>query len=258
MKNFDDITKAPSFAELHIERALNAVIKTPGKASNPALSPSGLSCQRAAAFKLSGAVCKDEEETYESSLPATVGSFLHERIQTYLRHDSIWVDVEDFVKSHPHLGLTVRGTQKIDGEVSLLFSGVRNGKKVSPPFSFQCDGIVCIDGEYYIVEIKSESEKAWQARTAPNPGHAEQGTAYAFLYGIKKILWIYVSRESFGTHRKIYEQEIPDTRVEQFVATVQSIGNAVLTNSISTLPKARNCHWCAFSDVCKELDAMSK
>lgn len=254
MQDFDTIKSAPSFAELRLEKAINGVIIHPSSVCNPTLSPSGLTCPRSAAFKLKGATARESEETYESGIAAAMGSFIHERIQFLLRNDEIYVDVEDFIKEHPELGLSVRPIQKHAGEVSLYFSGVRNGKKVSPPFSFQCDGIVRIDGKYYLVEIKSESEKAWQARTAPNPGHQKQGIAYSFLYGIEGVLWVYASRESFGMHRKVYLQTIPQEKVDALVSYVQDIGDAVEKDDIKRLPKVKDCRYCAFIDICKVLD----
>lgn len=252
MKMFDEVGAHSSYPEFRLEKVMNGVIHIPEEPSRKTLSPSGLVCQRAAAFKLKGAIRREEEETYESNLAAAMGTFIHERIQKFLRNSDIWVEVEDFIKSRPELGLQVNDVQKHDGEVSLLFSG-RRGDIVVPPFSFQCDGIVLIDGEYYIVEIKSETEAAWAKRSAPNPKHEEQGVGYAFLYGIRKILWVYASRESFGSHRKVYLQEIEESRVNSFVSTVSNIGEKVDADRIVDLPKAKDCRYCAFVHQCKDL-----
>lgn len=254
MLEFDDMKIQKSFPEMKLEQAMNSVIKLPARPSNKALSPSSIGCQRAAAFKLSGAWGKEDEETYESGLAAAMGSFCHERIQKFLSQSDIWVDVKEFVDENPDLGLSVAKVQKHEGEISLTFSGIRKGEKVSPPFSFQCDGIVRIDGEYYIVEIKSETEAAWQKRQAPNPKHQEQGTGYSFLYGIKNILWVYVSRESFGVHRKVYLQNIPKVQIDLFQTMCMDIGEAVEEKNIGRLPKAKDCRYCAFVNECRKLD----
>lgn len=254
MKQFEQVVYKKSFPEFKLEQALSTVIHIPEKKTNPMLSPSGLSCRRAAAFKLAGSTVKADEETYESGLAAAMGSFCHQRIQKFLSASDIWVDVETFISEHPDLGLSIAQNQKSEGELSLVFSGIRQGKKVSPPFSFQCDGILFIEGQYYIMEIKSETEAAWQKREAPNPKHADQGTGYSFLYGIPNILWVYVSRESFGTHRKIYLQEIPQTSISAFSSMCLDIGNAVEEGDIGRLPKAKDCRYCGFIDICKKLD----
>lgn len=254
MKQFEDMSCVKSFPELALEKAMATVVHTPEIKMNPMLSPSGLGCSRAAAFKLSGAYSKADEETYESGLAAAMGTFCHQRIQKFLSHSDIWVDVNTFIAEHPELGLEISDKQKSEGEVSLVFSGVRNGVKVSPPFSFQCDGILFIDGQYYIMEIKSESEAAWQKREAPNPKHSDQGTAYSFLYQIPRILWVYVSRESFGTHRKIYFQQVSDSAVASLSSKCIEIGNAVEEGDIKRLPKAKDCKYCGFIDICKKLD----
>lgn len=256
MKNFDEVKTQKSFPELALERAMSTVVVSPAKPSTPSLSPSGLGCQRAAAFKLSGAMCREDTETYESSLAAAMGSFVHERLQKFMSKSDIWVNVENYIKEHPELNLKLRENQKHEGEVSLEFSGNRAEMKV-PPFTFQCDGIVKIEGEYYLIEIKTETEGAWQKREAPNPKHQEQGKAYAFLYGIRNILWVYASRESFGTHRKIYLQTIEDSKITAFQAVITGIGAAVEAKSISSLPKAKDCKYCAFIDLCKKLDKPS-
>lgn len=253
MKTFDDVRLQGSFPEFTLEKAMNTVIKIPAKKSTPSLSPSGLGCQRAAAFKLSGSMSREDEETYESGLAAAMGSFVHERLQKFMSKSDIWVDIHDYISEHPELNLVVREDQKHDGEVSLSFPGKRKDLSV-PPFTFQCDGMVKIQGEYYLIEIKTETETAWVKREAPNPKHQEQGKAYAFLYGIKKILWVYASRESFGTHRKVYLQEIEESKIDAFKTSIFNIGKAVEESSINTLPKAKDCKYCAFIDLCKELD----
>lgn len=252
MQTFEQVKFSQSYPELRLEKAINGIIIHPEKESRKTLSPSGLNCQRAAAFKLMGLVMRGEEETYESNLAAEMGSFIHARIQKFLSKSDIWVNVEDFIAEHPELGITLNPEQKNPGEISLLFSGKRDGIEV-PPFSFQCDGIVKIDGEYYIVEIKSETETAWEKRTAPNPKHSEQATGYSFLYGIKNILWIYASRESFGTHRKIYLQEVEKNKIKGFVSTVSDIGLKVNENRVVDLPKSKDCRYCAFIESCKKL-----
>lgn len=253
MKSFEEIKLKPTFPELMLDKVINGVIEKPAMRSNPTLSPSGLGCQRAAAFKLSGALGRGESETYESNLAAEMGTFIHERIQKFMSVSPIWVDIKEYIKEHPDLNLMLSRVQKHAGEVSLTFDGKR-GRLELPPFSFQCDGIVNISGEYFIVEIKSESESAWQIRTAPNPKHTSQAVGYAFLYGIPRILWIYASRESFGAHRKIYRQDVDERLILPFIQMVQNIGRAVKSSSIHLLPKSKDCRYCAFIDECKKLD----
>lgn len=257
MKNFEEVRNISSFPELAVERALNGIIYKEGAFARKTLSPSGLICPRAAAFKLSGYWQEGKEETYDSDLVMEMGTFVHERIQKFLRASDIWVEVEDYLKEFPELNIEINPFQKHAGETSLLFSGERGNIKV-PPFSFQCDGIVKIDGEYYLVEIKSETERAWENRRAPNPKHALQGTAYSFLYGIKNILWIYASRESFGSHRKVYCQEVSKESVNSFIPYVQNIGKAVEAEDIGSLPRAKECRYCANVELCKELDLKKK
>ena len=107
MKSFDEIKLQKSFPELLLEREISSVIRTPERASNPALSPSGLGCPRGAAFKLSGAMMAASEETYESGLAAAMGTFIHERIQKFLSKSKIWVDVEEYIRLRPELGLSI-------------------------------------------------------------------------------------------------------------------------------------------------------
>lgn len=254
MKKFEEIRLQKSFPELMLEKEISSVIKEEGRVSNPTLSPSGLGCPRGAAFKLSGATMMDSEETYESGIAAAMGTFIHQRIQKFLSRSSIWVDVADYLSQHKELGITISEKQKSMGELSLVFSGYRNGKRVSPPFSFQCDGIVNIQDKYYIVEIKSESDRVWKNRTEPNPKHMNQAVSYSFLYGIDSILWVYASRESYGANRKVYLQTIKEREVEEFLISCSRILSAVENDEIKHLPKSKDCRWCAYLDQCKKLD----
>lgn len=254
MRDFEDIQTKPSYAELLVQCALDAVLETEGRVAGKTLSPSNLNCPRSAAFKLNGDLAREENETYQSSMLRDVGSFIHERTQRFLSASNIWVNVEDFVKTHPELGIEIAKEQKHKGETSLYFSGMRNGVTVSPPFTFQCDGIVYIDGQYYIIEIKTESQKALQARTGPNPKYKKQALAYSFLYNTSNILWIYASRESYGAERKIYLQTAKSVDIANFVNYCNDIGKAVENNDIKSLPKCKDCRYCAYTELCKKLD----
>lgn len=253
MKVFDEVKKEDSFIDLRVENEIRTTITVPSRPSNPTLSPSGLGCERGAAFKLMGMPTEEGVDSYEFGLPAAMGSFIHERIQNFLSLSPMWVDVRDYIKERPELGLEIAPVQKHDGEVSLIFSGYRNGKKVSPPFSFQCDGILNIDNEYHILEIKSEADRVFQSRTSQNPKHQPQGLAYGFLYDIRKVLWLYTSRESFGNNRKIYLQNLEQTKIEALVSMCNKIEKAVKDNNIKSLQKGKNCQYCAYRKACSAL-----
>lgn len=167
----------------------------PGSVPSPYISPSGLNCPMDCAFKLQGIPTEDTRESFQSRQFAENGSDRHERIQGFLSQTPYWVDVAAYIRER-NLPLTI--VEQQGHEVLLVSEDYRT--------RFKCDGMLLIDGEYYILEIKTERSSAFAKRTGPDEKHYLQGLAYSMLLDVGKIMWIYEGRDYL--EQKPFVQEV--------------------------------------------------
>lgn len=155
-----------------------------GKVPSPYISPSGLNCPIDMAFKLQGIPTEDSKESFQSRQFADNGTDRHDRIQEFLSKTEYWVDVAEYVKEK-NLPLTI--VEQVGHEVLLVSEEYR--------VRFRCDGLLLINGEYYVLEIKTERGSQTAKRTGPAENHYLQGLTYTMLLDVNKIMWVYEGRE---------------------------------------------------------------
>ena len=145
-------------------------------------------CKRISWFRLRG-VLPDKNETPDLALnfTADMGTACHRIIQANLSemYKENWIDVEDYLaRLNPNYEYTVNKVG-FETQVEIL----------NPPIRFSCDGLIRINGEYYLVEIKTADFSSFDSLTEPKPQHIEQVKGYATVLGIHKVLFIYQDRQ---------------------------------------------------------------
>lgn len=155
-----------------------------GSVPSPYISPSGLKRPMDMAFKLKGIPTEDRMESFQSRQFAVNGRDRHKRIQEFLSGTPYWVNVVEYVRSR-NLPLTIVEEQEY--EVLLVSEEYKT--------RFKCDGMLLIEGEYYVLEIKTERGSQTKKRVGPDEEHYLQGLAYAMLLDVNKIMWVYEGRE---------------------------------------------------------------
>lgn len=197
-------------------------------------APSSVRCKRISWFRLRG-VQPDIDKNPDLTLnfTADVGTACHRIIQENLisLYKDNWISVEDYLKE-----------KSPDYKYKLTQSGLETQVEIyDPPVRFACDGILRIDGKYYLLEIKTASYSSFDQLTGPKSQHVDQIKCYAALLGISDVLVLYVDREyggmkCFEIHVSLEEmQEIRD-----MFAEVQKCADAMIAPP--KLP--RNDSWC--------------
>lgn len=181
-----------------------------GTVPSPYISPSGLNCPMDMAFKLKGIPTDDTKESFQSRQFAVHGTDRHARIQEFLSETPYWVNVAEYVRSK-NLPLTIVEEQ---GYEVLLVSEEYKTR-------FRCDGILLINGEYYVLEIKTEKGSQNAKRTGPAEEHYLQGLAYAMLLDVNKIMWIYEGRDQL--QQKPFVQVITQKEKDYIKAYIKNI-----------------------------------
>lgn len=209
--------------------------------------PSSLKCLRLMYFDKIQAPLDVVQNEYSGIRIGETGTKSHECIQYYvskmkeLGKDCEFIDVETYIKDNNLDYLTIKSKKEFETHLY----------DTRYDISFLCDGIIKYRGEYYILEIKTETEDKGLARNSADPEHKNQSVSYALSLGINKIMWLYEERNFC----------IPKT----FVTTVTDEDKLQLINMFETVEEAvknlvppakcgirRVCNYCDYKTECRK------
>ena len=211
--------------------------------------PSSMHCLRNMYFQMVGQPPEKGGQPYTSVGILETGTDRHLRLQEAVSNmrrngfDCDYLDVETYIKENniPYLEVI-----KKNGPETLLYNTQYN-------MSFACDGLVNYKGNYYIVEFKTEGNYKFDPQVSVDPTHYNQATAYSLSFGLDKVLFIYVDRNSLKM--KCYLLEVTDTMKERVLSKIDQC-NMYLNRQV--IPPKDNvdykiCVWCAYRQFCKSL-----
>lgn len=211
--------------------------------------PSSMKCIRNMYFQVTGAQIDDEPQSYCMIGICNAGSDIHIRVQQYIESmkangfDCEYIDVADYIRSREITDIEV--VDKCGMETKLYH------KKLN--VSFMCDGIIRYNGQYYILEIKSEMGMKWNARTGVDPTHYMQGTAYSELLGIHSVMFLYVSRDVLDMKAYLFTptQEMRGEFIKKIADCNEYAKMQVAPPKPENIDK-RVCNYCGYKTVCKK------
>lgn len=222
------------------------------KASQPphqTFAPSSFRCNRRSWFRLRGVepdVPKKADWTLNFS--AEVGTSCHETIQTNLREllKDDWIDVAEFLETHPH-----RYECTVDRDERALETRVIIDR---PPIRFACDGIVRLNDQHYLLEIKTSEFSSWDNLTDPKPEHVDQIKCYASLLNLDKALALYQDRQYGGL--KCFEIDISNSEkeavFERFEYVMDMVDKQLAPEGLPSGDKWCSPNSCPYYEKCKE------
>jgi CRISPR/Cas system-associated exonuclease Cas4 (RecB family) len=192
------------------------------------------------------------------------GSDRHERIQKAvsqmerLGYKVKWWDVEEYLTMWPQPGTKVVEKK---GMETKLRNEIFN-------MSFLCDGIIQIDGKFFILEIKTEASFKWQGRVDAVDKHKTQAACYSLTLGIDDVIYIYENRD-FCTKKSFRYTVTEEDRQARVIDVIEDIDNYVrehneivesLETKSDTIPitkappksdKKSDCNYCDYKKACK-------
>ena len=207
--------------------------------------PSGIGgCKRSLYYQLIGATPDKKPQSVNLVGICESGTSRHEIIQDYIMKmnengvDCEWIDVGFYLKA-----MQVKDPKVIHkvGNETKLFSEKYNMR-------FMCDGLVCYKGEYYIIEIKTESSRKFSSHDSPYLSHKLQATCYAMTIGVPRVIFIYENRDT--CEKKGYLVEVTKENIEDIEKIINEVNEAI----DSLLPPPREfdkCMYCNYKEECK-------
>jgi len=217
------------------------------RAPSKTYAPSSMGgCMRLMYFKVTGAECDPPSGDSILAGICESGTDRHVRLQTWVTrmkeagYDWEWIDVGEYLKEHP-----VKGTY-----ISNKSGMETHCKNKILNLSFMTDGIIKYEGDYYILEIKTESVYKYQSQTGPFPEHLVQATCYSTGLGIDKVIFLYEDRNL--CNKKCYLVDITDEMKQDLVVgkiqTVEQFKKDGITPPKST--NLKDCTYCSYKKIC--------
>lgn len=222
--------------------------KSWGGIPSQTFKPSSMQCKRNSYYQIMGVQPDIGEASHVMIGIANSGTDIHVRVQDAVAGmkdngiDCEYVDVGDYVESHNLKDIVVREKK---GNETKLYNKRYN-------ISFMCDGIIKYRGEYYILEIKSETSNKWYSRLGVDKKHYNQGIAYSLSLGIDKVLFLYIERDMLN--KKAYMFNVTHKMKDELVHYIESVDGYIERKIVP--PKddkdRRVCNYCAYQSQCRK------
>lgn len=236
MKLFEEKTEVED-ASVILSKLFTEFHEVENRPASPFISPSSLSCQVGLAWKLTGKPTTPQKESFQSRSFADAGSDRHARIQEFLSKTPYWVDIETYIKER---GLNLQVLAH-DGYEVLLYSPEYQAR-------FRLDGMLFINGCYYVLEIKTERQAENSRRTGAADKHQKQGISYTMLLQTNRIAWVYEGRDFL--EQKVFVQYVTQEEKEEISKYIKfAIENKDKPELLSKDEKS--CSYCQFKNYCK-------
>lgn len=211
--------------------------------------PSSMTCIRNMYFQVTGTLADGDRSNACLVGICETGTDRHERIQKAVSDmkslgiDCEYIDVAEFIKLRKLKHLEVKF--KTGFETKLYYKDLN--------MSFMCDGIIKYKGQYYILEIKTESIYKWQSRDNVAEDHYDQGTAYSVAFGINQVLFLYENRDNCD--KKAYVFNVTDEMRLNLVSKIEECDGYVkrlIPPPIPTIVPKKACQYCNYKDSCRK------
>lgn len=207
--------------ESHLEKQL---LEEAAKPPSKNIAPSGLRCARLQWFRLRG-VTPDTPKTVDttSHFQAQIGTACHRIIQSNLVKalGDNWISVKDYLQKFPI---------PYEYELTEDEDSLETKVAITSPFHmhFACDGIIFLNGEYWLLEIKTAEYDSFDNLTDVKAIHREQIKTYATVLNLNRVLVLYQDR-LYGK-LKCYEMKVSTSERQAVLDRIDSIEIAVETN----------------------------
>lgn len=254
--NFAHLAKFNSSAsadliELYEDAVYNKIKSKNSEPSHRTFAPSAFRCDRRSWFRLRGAepdAIEEDSADLVLNFKADIGTACHRIIQRTLKDtlgDS-WVDVETYIKN-----ICFNYDYTVDHDEEGLETQV---EIKDPPVRFACDGILLLNGEHYLLEIKTSEFGSFNDLTGPKPIHVDQVKFYATLLNLHKVLMLYQDRQYGGL--KCYEYKVTDSDMQSIWDKIHNVQKCVEMNIAPERLPTRNqeCSitYCPYFEKCKD------
>ena len=116
-----------------------------------------------------------------------------------------------------------------------------------------CDGVIRYKGEYYILEIKTESSFKFNNRTDVDASHYTQACTYSYTLQIPQVLFLYENRDTCQKKAYVYKPT-QETINELVLDKIEQCELHLEEHRVPPIPKdisAKTCRYCNYKTICE-------
>lgn len=120
--------------------------------------------------------------------------------------------------------------------------------------SGRADIVISVNGEPYVVEVKSISGRMNLAKMEkPMPDHYNQLQFYLHYFKIKKGILLYVNKDTQELREFLcnYDQGLVENLLKQFEELKSKIDSNILPSRLPEWPDDWQCQYCQFKEICQ-------
>ena len=178
-----------SLIDIYRSSSQEEILEQASAAKHQTFAPSSMRCPRISWFRLRG-VQPDQINTPDLTLDFTakIGTACHEIVQTRLEAalGDKWLDVGEYLKKARPEWVFELEKKGHETQINLM----------DPyPVRFACGGLIDLDGEVTLLEIKSSEFSSFRDLTDIKPKHEVQVKCYASLLNVNRALVLYIDRQ---------------------------------------------------------------
>lgn len=252
MKLIDDATKTLPVEEAFLNDLKKSIEETDkkGRAGKPSKTykPSSMQCIRNMWFQVTGAEPDNTRSSYTGIGICNAGSDIHSRVQlaiTQMKENDIdceYIDVESYINAYELNYLQVK--EKYEHETKLYHTKLN--------MSFMTDGIIRYKGQFYVLEIKTETSGKFFSRQGVDPKHFDQATAYSIAFRLDDVIFLYISRDNLDM--KAFMFHVTGEMKENLLGKITECDGykdrMIMPPKPEDLPKGV-CTYCGYLGLCK-------
>ena len=118
--------------------------------------------------------------------------------------------------------------------------------------SGRADAILCVDGENYVLDIKSMNSMIFRKLECPKPENIYQLQLYLHYFDIKKGLLLYIDKDrqelkEFIVH---YDEGLVKVLLGNFKSLKQKIEKKLIPGVLVDYPRNWQCRYCQYRKIC--------
>ena len=232
-----------------LKRSIELDDRKNARKPSPTYKPSSMNCIRNMYYQVTDTEQDEGYTPYALIGICNSGTDMHERIQKSVASmkdngiDCEYINVGEFVRS--------RG---LDDKIEIVSQQGMETKLYHKDLnmSFLCDGIIRYCGQYYILELKTEASFKFMNRKGVDPSHYNQGTAYSIAFGLDKVIFVYISRDT--TDMRSYMFEPTSDMKQDLIGKIDECNRYVMLGQVPPKPDPlvkKVCQYCSYLHRCK-------
>lgn len=119
--------------------------------------------------------------------------------------------------------------------------------------SGRADAILCMNGENYVLDIKSINSILFRGLNEPKEDNIYQVQLYMHFFGIKKGLLLYVDkdRQEMKEFFLDYDEALCKGLLDKFYILKDQVEKNLVPARLADFPRGYQCRYCQYKDVCK-------